>query len=341
MKLFSRFQQIPYRTRRLIRRIAIITAVVLAVALLIWGCWMIWLQRYVIYTRQGARLDFSLNPTLPEGELATEPSLPKVEFEYREDAATHDADLELKKLEGYYISAQELGDIPGVKERLRDLPKGTPVMVEVKSIRGNFFYNSNVAGYRASDVIDPAAMDELIDYMDQRGLYAIAYLPALRDYNYGLHHVSDGLPTPGGWLWMDDDGCYWLNPSSQGTISYLTTILTELRDLGFDEAVLYDFRFPDTTGIVYSGDRSAALASAAKTLVTTCGTERFAVSFVVDTGFTLPQGRCRMYRRNVAASQVENVAEESGLETPETHLVFLTDIHDTRFNDYSVLRPLP
>ncbi len=341
MKPTSRFQQIPYRTRRLIRRIAIITAIVLAVALLVWGCWMIWLQRYVVYTRQGAQLDFGLNPTLPQGELATEPPAPNVEFEYREEDAGHDADLELKQLNGYYISARELEDIPSVKARLADLPKGTAVMVEVKSIRGNFFYNSGIAEYRASDAIDPAAMDELIEYMDKQGLYTIAYMPALRDYHYGLHHVSDGLPTPGGWLWIDDDNCYWLNPSSQGTISYLVNIITELRDLGFDEVVLYDFRFPDTTGIVFGGDKTAALSSAAKTLVTTCGTERFAVSFVVDTPFELPQGRSRMYRRNVAAALVENAVEEAGLETPQTHLVFLTELHDTRFNDYGVLRPLP
>ncbi len=339
MKLSSRLQQIPYRTRRLWRRIAIITAIVLAVVLLIWGYWMIWLQRYVVYSPQGAKLDFKRNPTLPTGELAVKPKDPDVQFEYWDDAE-HEVDEELKQLAGYYISAQDLEDIPGVKARLKDLPKGTPVMVEVKSITGNFFYNSAVAEYRA-DAVDADAMDELIDFMNKKGLYTMAYMPALRDYHYGLHHVPDGLPTPGGWLWIDDDGCYWLNPTSQGTTSYLVSIVTELRDFGFDEVVLYDFRFPDTSGIVFSGDKTEALTGAAKTLVTTCATDRFAVSFVVDMPFQLPVGRCRMYKQNVPAAQVEQIAQESGLETPLTHLVFLTDVHDTRFDAYSVLRPLP
>lgn len=340
MKPANRFLQLPYRTRRLLRRIAIASAILLAVALLVWGCWMIWLQRYVIYTRSGAKLDFGMNPTLPSGQAAVKPDYPKLEIEYLEEDEEDEDDYELKQLAGYYISAADLRDIPGVKERLKDLPKGTPVMVEVKNITGNFFYSSTVAQYRA-DYIDVTAMDELIEYLDDSGLYAIAYLPALRDYNYGLHHVPDGLPTPGGWLWIDDDSCYWLNPSSQGTMSYLVSILTELRNLGFDEAVLYDFYFPDTSGIVFNADKPTALANAAKTLVTTCATDRFAVSFVVDTAFTFPEGRCRMYKRNTPASQVEVIAGECGLATPLTHLVFLTDIHDTRFDAYGVLRPLP
>ncbi len=334
------FLQLPYRTRRILRRSAIVAGIVLAAMLLVWGCWMIYLQRYVIYTRQGAILDFEMDPTLPEGQLAEKPDDPDVEFIYREEDPNTTQNTELRQMAGYYISAAELRDIPSVKERLKDLPKGTPVMVEVKSITGNFFYSSTVAEYR-DDRIDPTAMDELIEYMDKSGLYAIAYLPALRDYHYGLHHVPDGLPTPGGWLWIDDDSCYWLNPSSQGTISYLVSILTELRNLGFEEAVLYDFYFPDTSGIVFNGDKPHALANAAKTLVTTCATDRFAVSFVADTEFEFPVGRSRMYKRNTPASQVDLIAGECGLENPLTHLVFLTDIHDTRFDAYSVLRPLP
>lgn len=117
-------------------------------------------------------------------------------------------------------------------------------------------------------------------------------------------------------------------------------IISELQSLGFHEVVLCDFYFPDTSSIVFRGDKQEALTTAAKTLVTTCATETFAVSFVCETDFQFPQGRCRMYKRNVAASQVENVAQNSSLEDPLTHLVFLTDIHDTRFDAYGVLRPL-
>ena len=44
MMLFTRIRQLPYRTRRMLRRIAIVTAILLAVLLLVWGCWMIFLN---------------------------------------------------------------------------------------------------------------------------------------------------------------------------------------------------------------------------------------------------------------------------------------------------------
>ena len=41
-----------------------------------------------------------------------------------------------------------------------------------------------------------------------------------------------------------------------------------------------------------------------------------------------------------AAAQAESIAQQTGLEDPTTRLVFLTEIHDTRFDAYCVLRPL-
>lgn len=332
---------IPYRTRRTLQRTAVILLVLAVVLSMLWGFWILWLQRYVIYTRdEGAKLDFSLNPQLAAGEPVVEPEVPEVSIYYNEGENAINTNKELTQLQGYYITAEDLsGDMDEIKSQVRSLPAGTPVMVEVKSITGNFFYSSAVADYRSGSV-DAEKMDELLSFLDRSGMYTLAYLPALRDYNYGLHHVSDGLPTAGGYLWIDDDSCYWLNPSSQGTISYLVQIINELKELGFDEVVLYDFYFPKTDSIVFKADKTEALSSAARTLVTTCATDYFAVSFVMDTDFTLPEGRCRMYKRDVSAAEAAGIAGASGLADPAVRLVFLTENHDTRFDSYSVLRPL-
>lgn len=332
---------IPYRTRRGIRSGLMIALVVAVVLALCWAIWMLWLQRYVIYTRdEGAKLDFGLEPQVAAGEPAAKPEEPTVSIYYNEGDNAINTGGELTQLSGYYISATDLAEnMDEIKGQIRALPAGTPVMVEVKNITGNFFYNSAVASFR-SNAIDTAKMDDLLAFLDKSGMYTIACLPALRDYNYGLNHVPDGLPTAGGWLWIDDDSCYWLNPSSQGTISYLVQIINELRGLGFDEVVLTDFYFPDTDAVVFSGDKTEALTAAAKTLVTTCATDYFAVSFVMDKTFTLPEGRCRMYLRGAAASEAVHIAAASGLADPQIRLVFLTDNHDTRFDAYGVLRPL-
>ena len=51
---------IPYRTRQTIKRVAVISLIAILVLALVWLCWFVWLKRFVVYTRDGAVLDFSL-----------------------------------------------------------------------------------------------------------------------------------------------------------------------------------------------------------------------------------------------------------------------------------------
>ena len=219
------------------------------------------------------------------------------------------------------------------------MPPKTPVMLDLKSIHGNFFYSSAVSSNRNSDV-DIAAMDGLIRELCDGDYYVIARMPALRDMLYGLNNVEDGLAEPAGYLWMDTEGCYWLDPTSDGTQLYLISIANELKGLGFDEVVFTDYYFPDTERIVFKEDKQKALADTAKVLVNACASERFAVSFTVKDYFEAPSGRNRMYLEEALAADAETLAEQFGFADPAVRVVFLTTIHDTRFDDFSVLRPI-
>lgn len=330
---------LPYRTRCALRRLLFVLLALAVLAFVVWGCWMIWLSRYVVYTRDGVKLDFSLPEKVPTGQTAkpTEPE-DKIQVNYSDDVAG--GSTPLTQLKGYYADINALtAGIPAVKAQIQALPAGTPVMVDVKSISGRFFYSSGVSDVR-SETINTQEMDDLIDYLDQSGMYTIARLPALRDFYYGLNHVSDGLPIEGGYLWPDEQGCYWLNPNSGGTLTYLAQIVNELKALGFDEVVFYDFCFPNTNEIIFKQDKTEALSNAAKTLVSSCATDRFAISFVSSAVFQVPEGRCRLYIQNAEPSNAANLAQQTGLADPTIRVVFLTELHDTRFDDYSVLRPL-
>lgn len=333
---------IPYRTRRALKRTGIVIMAVLIVALVVWLCWLLWLGRYVVYTRdQGVRFDFKSSSLQIAGQEAVAPKpMEEVPIYYNEGENALNVTKELTQIVGYYVTADELAeDIAGIKTKLQSLEKGTAVMVDVKNIQGGFFYSSSVSTVRAKKV-DTAAMDELLAYLRLSDLYAVARVPAFRDFYYGLDHVPDGLPTAGGYLWMDDDRCYWLNPASQGTMTYLVNIVTELKSLGFDEVVFTDFRFPDTSDIVFKNDKAEALSQAAQLLVNTCASEYFTVSFVGSADFPLPEGRSRLYVENAVAADAASIAAQTGLEEPAQRLVFLTDLHDTRFELYSVLRPI-
>lgn len=330
---------IPYRTQRVLKRILGVLAVIAVVLAVAGACWFVWLQRYVVYTADGkVKLDFDL-PPIGEGQLAVPPEGEDIPIRLDQNDEMS-GNTELAQINGYYVELSDLQDIDAVKTQIQALPAETAVMVDVKGIKGEFYYSSAVGSKRSSS-INTQAMDELIDYLQRSGRYAIARLPALRDWNYGLNHVPDGVHhSSGGYLYMDDDGCYWLHPGSQGTLSYLTQIIMELKSLGFDEVVLDDFCFPETTSILVNGDKAQLLTRAASVLLSACATDRFAVSFVKSADFTMPEGRSRMYVEGMDAIQAGDFAPGSGVADTAINLVFLTELHDTRFDVYSVMRPL-
>ncbi len=332
---------IPYRTRRTLRALGIAALIVALALIVVWMVWLFWLERYVVYSRDGAKLDFGMSNQQLSGEIAVAPEDDMtISIFYNEGDNALNMGAELTQLSGYYITKDMLSDIPAIKSMLRKLPEQTPVLLEVKDIVGRFFYSTSLGP--SAKGIEPTEVDELISYLADSGLYVIAKAPALRDYYYGLNHVSDGLPTSGGYLWMENDtNCYWLNPASEGTLTYLMQIASELKGLGFDEVVFSDFRFPKTDKIVFKGDKNQALVNAASSLLTASAGDRFAVSFLVeDPTLPLPAGRSRMYLEGIPAADAKTAASQTTVADTAINLAFLTDVNDTRFDVYSVLRPL-
>ncbi len=332
---------ISFRARQRWKRFGIVALILAAVLLLAGIVGMIWGQRYVVYDRDGARLEVGMDPHIPLGEVAVAPEQETVNVYFNEGENAISTGQDLQQLAGFYADSAALADMEFVKQQAALLETGTPVMLDVKDGKGRFFYSSALSSDRRSD-IDPTEMDDLIAQLDKKGMYLIARLPAFRDYAFGLSDTDNGLfVSSGAYLWADDDYCYWLDPTKQGTVTHLIDIVTELKKLGFDEVVFDNFAFPPTTDLQFSGDQTAALNTTAQTLVTTCADGRFALSFIAETdGFVCPEGRSRLYMTDVAAAQAKAVAEASGLTDPSVSLVFLTQNHDTRFNEYSVLRPL-
>ena len=336
---------IPYRIRQGIKRVLLALLILMALAAAVGIFWFAWLQRFVIYTRdQGVVIDLHLSGTFPEGEIAT-PDIKEtvpIQFETPEDDPI--TSVERTQLLGFYADKEMLRTRMDMVMRQVDvLEEGAPVMLDVKDGKGRFFYSSAIYADRNSGV-DNVAMDALIEKLKEKDVYLIARLPAFRDFHFGLTSTSNGLFVASGeYLWADADYCYWLDPTRDGTLMYLIEIVNELKELGFDEVVFDEFRFPDVDPEVlkFSKDRLQSLNNAAKTLMSACATDDFAVSFMYQVdGLVLPKGNGRLYFANVAAVDIEKTVQKAGVDNPVMNLVFLTPYLDTRFNAYSVLRPI-
>ncbi len=339
---------LPYRARRVLKQILITLLVLALIATAVWLCWLLWLQRYVVYTQDGAILDFNQPLEYPQNELAAPADpLPTVNIQYGGSVEEDQAQTVLMRFSGYYVDLDTLlSDFDNVSTQLQQLPGGSTVLLDVKSV-SSYSYFSTSAGMRAPD-FDTAKLDELITVLRSRGYYLIARIPSFQEYRYILAdergRVPDGLPKAGGngSLWLDSDGpCYWMNPAREGTLSYLIQTIVELRQLGFSEVVLDDFRFPNTDKISFAGDKQQTLIDTAATLVKTCATDTFCVSFVRSKpDLQLTEGHTRLYLEDASALDLLSLAEQSSFEDPAVHLVYLTASGDTRFDEYCVLRPL-
>ena len=351
---------LSYRTRRNLRRTGKFLVIAAVVAAIVWVLWMIWVARYMIYDRNlGAQLDFNL-PPIPEGNLAIPPSdspfLDLIVDEKEEPVTPNEPTIDAVKsgIQGYYLTDQDLtaDNLPNLMTQLEALAPGTAVLMDVKAPKGWFYYTTDFDNRYENQAparpITAQQLDELIRHLDEQGLYLIARLPAFRDYWFGRYNVASGcgLAEKGnsGALWMDDSGCYWLDPTHKDTQFYLMNITRELQGMGFDEVVYYDFRFPNTDKIIFDGDKEQAIKNAAAELALACATEQLCVSFEIsEPAFPLPQGNCRVYLRNVAAKDTETIAQQVSTDNAALHVLFYTtasDASDTRFEKYCVLRPL-
>lgn len=336
---------LSYRTRRRLRHSLTATAILLGMAVAFFVGWLIWADRYIIYTREGAKLDFELSQQFPEGTPAEPPeALEPVKILVQDpDEDSDQPVVEQVSISGYYIKSNDLKeDIPGIIEKLQTLPAGSAVLMDMKTVKGSFYYATSVGSTVSKDV-DQEQMNQLLEFLSNHDLHAIARIPAFRDWEYGLNNVPQGLPKKGGngSLWMDDKNCYWLNPTKEQVLGYLIRIASELKSLGFDEVVFSDFRFPDTDKIKFEGDKADAIRKAAATIAEACATDRFFVSFQSeDYSFPLPKGNTRLYLKDVAAADIPLVRQQTTAANPGIQLLFLTEANDTRYNDYCVLRPL-
>ena len=340
MRIFS------YRNKRNLRiTLLIVLGVVLLLAALV-ICRFLYLGRFIIYENGQARLDYT-QKIEPTGAAVQKPDPAEYPFERDLDVlvAQEDANTRDTKLNGYYVTTNMLmKHLDEVKQQLSNLDGINTIMLDVKSVFGNYYYSSQLSGSVKADA-DIKAIDALIrELTSNPDLVVIARVPAFSEPNYAEKHQAQALATSSGALWMDGKRCYWLNPYDKSVQGLLCSIALELGSLGFDEVLFDDFYLPNDDDIRWPYDditRPGAVLDAAANIaenlagtgICVCfGTREPDIAAVAD----------RIFIATDQASQIDSIllSVDGLMEDPQKQVAFLTVSRDLRFDDCSVLHPL-
>lgn len=330
-----------YRNRLRLKKLLRGVLTLLAITVLAGIVLLIYAEPYIVYSRDGARLDFSDEPTqsTTSESAAPRPVVSNPQIVYSEDPI---AEKTIAEMGGYYITTKMLLEPQSVLDAVKSLDEPCAVLIELKSVYGNFYYSTGISTAPKADV-ETAVVDELLSYLKQNHFYMIAVVPAFCDRAYALDNVSCGLPLKSGALWMDSNNCYWLDPVNDTVVSYLIQISRELAELGFNEVAFSNFCFPNTDKIVYSSEksRSELLEQTIRDLNAFAQGSSLKISFVTeDTSFPTDELKGRLYFPNVDGSRVELYAGAYESAEGLLELVFLANSRDTRFEGRAQLRPL-
>lgn len=340
MRIFS------YRNKRRVRRLLLAVVIVLAVLLFFCLIRFVYLQRFLVYENGNVRLDYDQNLVSQPQEDALFADEPITII--TEEAAvqvSNPLDEPRAALNGCYITTSMLTQLDAVKAALSELDEiPEAVLVDLKSIYGNFYYSSDLSGATMTTAADVPAVDSFLSELaGQPGLYLVARVASLSDPNFALANQACGLPLRSGALWVDTNNCYWLDPMDELVQRYLVSIAQELASLGFDEVVFDDFRIPDSGNIIYTTEytREEAAGMAAQSIVEQLADTPIRVSFSSSNALVAEHSE-RTYLVCEDGSQVSALVDglSSVLDDPSTQVVFLTASRDTRFEGYGLLRPL-
>ena len=120
-------RNLTWRTRKRLRTLGMALGILVLVSVTVWLCWVIWLGRFVVYSRDSVRLDFDWE-TPGDFITAEPPEEQPITIIYDDGSQTVvDRTKELEQISGCYITAEMLtGDLAEVDRIVRSSPRAAP-----------------------------------------------------------------------------------------------------------------------------------------------------------------------------------------------------------------------
>lgn len=197
-----------------------------------------YLQRYVVYTNDGAQLEL---PARITGENAAAPAVITPEL-IIDDPVPSGTIL----VSNSFLTASKNGSFVTIQQLLEiQEGNGELLVVRVKNDTGTLFYDSSIfPALNSTAGIDAMAIKDKIASLKSQGVQLIACISCFNDDYYAAANPNLALKDNGGLTYRDSRGGYWLDPSKTEVTDYLTDIAGELSALGFEEIMLDSFAYP-------------------------------------------------------------------------------------------------
>lgn len=242
--------------------VIVLAVVVLSLILTIWG-----LQRYMVYSSDGGKLvlpwsqqtDGSEGSAQPEeGAVTSEPDISDVVTS--ESTTPQEPAVGEQAVSAVRITQEELlnGDVSALLEQRG----ANGVVLEMKSAGGQLSYVSSLdlatqLGTSAQATTDPTTgaqtdpVAEAVQELKNQGVYTIAYVDCFEDGTLGNLETYSIL-TNSGYRWKGpNNDVRWGSPTNADVRNYLTGIVGELAQMGFDEILLDNAGYPTAGNLNY------------------------------------------------------------------------------------------
>ena len=246
-----------YRGKRRWRWVITLLALILVFALAL-GAWLFsYMQRYVVYDRDGLRVVLPFQRQDDSTSGGDTYIAPAADAEITVEKPTFDeltlgAGENLSEMHALYVPAASV-KADTLKGYAATLPatEYDALLIQLKVPEGYLSYKSSVALADSYGVNGTEDIAEALYALEQAGIYLAAEVCTLRDDAMATRNTPIALKTSSGEVVTDSAGS-WLDPYSEGTRDYYAALFAELDHLGFDEVVLTGLEYPNAQDVAFS-----------------------------------------------------------------------------------------
>ncbi|MBE6996723.1 MAG: hypothetical protein E7427_00940 [Ruminococcaceae bacterium] len=250
-----------YRGKRKYSWIITLAAMLLVIAIALAAWLFYYLQRFIVYDKEGLHLDLSapreelLRSDAPEA--TAQPAVPYVDVEIVVEQRDYseiqtDAGNNLHSIHAVFVPAKDVTEntLKFYAGRMGDFDT---LVLELKAEDGFLRWHSGVPVADSFAVNGTLELREMLEPLRAQGVYLVAQISALADGAMALRNAPIALKSAvTGQPYTDAAGQTYLDPYSESTRAYLLALLTELQNMGFDEVLLSGVTCPDSDALQFS-----------------------------------------------------------------------------------------